>query len=153
MKNILQGSLFGGISILIMLNPIRMADRVIFDHRVVRVLDRLADWRGYPQQFRIDNGPEFISTVLMQWGQEHHVRLHFIQPAQPAQNAYIERFNRTYRTEVLDLYLLQSLKEVRQLTEHWLHSYNQDRPHDALGANAHCFCTCGGHLDFTFHWP
>ena len=101
--------------------------------RVVRVLERLADWRGYPKQIRIDNGPEFISTVLMQWGQEHHVRLHFIQPGQPAQNAYIERFNRTYRTEVLDLYLFQSLKEVRQLTEHWLHSYNQDRPHDALG--------------------
>ena len=101
--------------------------------RVVRVLERLAAWRGYPKQIRIDNGPEFISTVLMQWGQEHPVRLHFIQPGQPAQNAYIERFNRTYRTEVLDLYLFQSLKEVRQLTEHWLHSYNQDRPHDALG--------------------
>jgi putative transposase len=55
--------------------------------RVVRVLERLANWRGYPKQIRIDNGPEFISTALMQWGQEHKVLLQFIQPGQPAQNA------------------------------------------------------------------
>lgn len=104
--------------------------------RVVRVLERVAQWRGYPQRIRIDNGPEFISTALMQWGQRHNVLLQFIQPGQPAQNAYIERFNRTYREEVLDLYLFHSLKEVRQLTDHWLHRYNQDRPHDVLGGQS-----------------
>ena len=74
-----------------------------------------------------------ISTASIQWGQAHDVLLHFIQPGQPAQNAYIERFNRTYREDILDLYLFHSLKEVRQLTEDWRHWYNQDRPHDALG--------------------
>jgi len=107
-------------------------DTSLPSQRVVRVLERVAHWRGYPRRIRIDNGPEFISTTLMQWGQEHNVLLHFIQPGQPAQNAYIERFNRTYREDILDLYLFHSLKEVRQLTEAWRHHYNQDRPHDAL---------------------
>lgn len=100
--------------------------------RVVRVLERLTDWHGYPVRIRIDNGPEFISTRLMSWAQGHGVLLDFIQPGQPAQNAYIERFNRTYREEVLDFYLFQSVKEVREITQRWITCYNQERPHDAL---------------------
>ena len=100
--------------------------------RVTRVLDRIALWRGYPQRVRVDNGPEFLSTTFWDWAQRHHVLVQFIQPGQPAQNAYIERFNRTYREDVLDLYLFHSLQEVRQLTEEWLSRYNQDRPHEAL---------------------
>lgn len=100
--------------------------------RVLRVLDRLAEWHGYPRSVRSDNGPEFISHALMEWAQRHHVILDFIRPGQPAQNAYIERFNRTYREEVLDSYLFRSLQEVRHITSQWIHSYNQQRPHDAL---------------------
>lgn len=100
--------------------------------RVARVLERLAQWRGYPQRLRIDNGPEFISTALMAWGQTHKVVLDFIDPGQPAQNAYIERFNRAYREDVLDLYLFQSLKEARHLTQQWISNYNQERLDDAL---------------------
>lgn len=100
--------------------------------RVLRVLDRLAEWHGYPRLIRCDNGPEFISNALMAWAQQHHVVLDFIQPGQPAQNAYIERFNRTYREEVLDSYLFRSLQEVRAITHEWMNSYNQQRPHDAL---------------------
>lgn len=101
--------------------------------RVVRTLEQLVHWRGYPQRIRIDNGPEFISTRLAQWAQLHHVQLNFIRPGCPAQNAYIERFNRTYRNEVLDFYLFRTLQEVRTLTQRWMHAYNHDRPHDALG--------------------
>ena len=76
----------------------------------------------------------------MQWGQEHDLLLHFIQPRQPAQNTYIERFNRTYREDVLDMYLFNLLacllKEIRQLTENWRLRYNQDRPHDALSGQS-----------------
>ena len=97
--------------------------------RVVRVLEQIADWHGYPARIRIDNGPEFISTTLMRWSQDHNVIIDFIQPAQ---NAYIERFNRTYREEVLDFYLFHSLLEVRDITQRWMNSYNQERPHDAL---------------------
>lgn len=101
--------------------------------RVVRVLDTLAAWRGYPQRLRSDNGPEFISNKLDEWAEKHGVLLDFIQPGKPAQNAYIERFNRTYREEVLDLYLFDSLAEARAITEAWLEEYNAIRPHEALG--------------------
>lgn len=100
--------------------------------RVLRVLDRLAEWHGYPQIIRSDNGPEFISSALMSWAQTHQVTLDFIQPGRPDQNAYVERFNRTYREEVLDSYLFRSLQEVRHITHEWINSYNQQRPHDAL---------------------
>lgn len=101
--------------------------------RLIRVLDRVAAWHGYPLRIRVDNGPEFLSTLLVDWAQRHGVQIEHIQPGKPAQNAYIERFNRTYREEVLDMHLFRSLKEVRELTDHWIQRYNQDRPHEALG--------------------
>ena len=100
--------------------------------RVVKVLEQLLDWRGKPTSLRMDNGPELISWRLESWAQEKHVELLHIQPGKPAQNAYIERFNRTYREEVLDAYLFDDLQEVRHITESWLQEYNTIRPHEAL---------------------
>jgi len=102
--------------------------------RVIRVFNTIASWRGYPCQIRSDNGPEFISGKLAQWAKRHQVQMAFIQPGKPAQNAYIERFNRTYREEVLDLYIFDTLTEARVITEPWLEEYNVIRPHDALGS-------------------
>jgi len=101
--------------------------------RVVRVLDMLALWRGYPKQLRLDNGPELISQTIADWAAEHHVALAFIQPGKPAKNAFIERFNRTYREAVLDAYLFHTVAEVQAITEDWLEEYNAIRPHEALG--------------------
>jgi putative transposase len=101
--------------------------------RVVRVLDIIADWRGYPRSLRSDNGPELISQQLESWAEKHDVLLDFIEPGKPAQNAYIERFNRTYREDVLDFYLFSSLADVREITEQWLEEYNAFRPHASLG--------------------
>ena len=100
--------------------------------RVVRVLEQLLEWRGTPTHIRMDNGPELISQRLESWAQEKHIDLLHIQPGKPAQNAYIERFNRTFREEVLDAYLFDNLKQVGQITESWLEDYNTIRPHEAL---------------------
>lgn len=100
--------------------------------QVVRVLDRIAANRGYPVMLRMDNGPEFISLVLAEWAEIHAVKLEFIQPGKPMQNAFIERFNRTYRTEILDFYLFRTLNEVRGITEKWLSEYNCERSQKSL---------------------
>jgi putative transposase len=100
--------------------------------RVIRVLDRIAAWRGYPQKLRLDNGPELISIALAEWAESHGVELCFIQPGKPMQNGFIERFNGSYRRGVLDLYVFRTLSEVREHTESWLRDYNEDIPHDAL---------------------
>jgi putative transposase len=101
--------------------------------RVTRVLDMLAIWRGYPAQIRVDNGPEFISHHMIAWAEEHAVKIEYIQPGKPAQNGFVERFNRTYREEVLDAYLFSSLDEARRITADWLYDYNSIRPHASLG--------------------
>jgi putative transposase len=62
--------------------------------RVVRVLDRIVENRGYPLKLRMDNGPELISLTLAQWAEEHAVALEFIKPGKPTQNAFIERLTR-----------------------------------------------------------
>ncbi len=100
--------------------------------RMVRVLERIAANRGYPVMLRMDNGPEFISLALAEWAEKNAVKLEFIQPGKPTQNAFIERFNRTYRTEILDFYLFRTLNEVREITEKWLSEYNCERPHESL---------------------
>ncbi|HBQ1221632.1 IS3 family transposase [Klebsiella pneumoniae] len=100
--------------------------------RVIRVLDRIVANRGYPLKMRMDNGPELVSLVLAQWAEEHGVQLEFIKPGKPTQNAFIERFNRTYRTEILDFYLFRTLNEAREITERWLKEYNNERPHESL---------------------
>jgi putative transposase len=82
---------------------------------------------------RTDNGPEFIALALAEWAEQHEVRLEFIKPGKPMQNGFIERFNRSYRQAVLDMFVFQSLNEVREQTEMWLREYNQERPHDSLG--------------------
>lgn len=101
--------------------------------RVIRALEELVELRGAPKRLRLDNGPEFISMVLKQWAPQHGVTLVHIQPGKPTQNAYIERFNRTFRTEVLDRYVFTSLDEVRRMAEDWRHRYNHHRPHRSLG--------------------
>jgi putative transposase len=100
--------------------------------RVIRVLEMAAIGRGLPKQIRMDNGPELISEALTKWAEQKGVELVHIQPGKPAQNAYIERFNRTFREDVLDAHVFQTLDEVRGLVESWIEGYNAIRPHDSL---------------------
>ena len=76
---------------------------------------------------------EFTAQPFVDWCAEHRVATHYIQPGKPDQNAYIERFNRSYRTEVLNAHLFESIAELRAITDQWLRIYNRERPHDSLG--------------------
>jgi putative transposase len=101
--------------------------------RVIRVLEELVTVPGRPGALRVDNGPELISEAFLAWCQEQRIDVRHIQPGKPDQNAFIERFNRSYRQEVLDAYVFGSIDEVRAVTEEWLEDYNSERPHDSLG--------------------
>jgi putative transposase len=100
--------------------------------RVIRVLEMIASWRGYPGRIRMDNGPELISNALFNWAKKKGVELAHIQPGKPAQNAYIERFNRTFREDILDAYLFETMEEVREVVGPWIEEYNAIRPHESL---------------------
>ena len=108
-------------------------DTSITSARLVRVFEQLRQEHGLPQVLRTDNGPEFLGETFTAWAKEAGMAIQYIQPGKPNQNAYIERFNRTYREEVLDQYLFTSLDHVREATWWWMIEYNEERPHDALG--------------------
>lgn len=101
--------------------------------RLIRVLSRLIDCYGVPNAIRLDNGPEMVSQMFIEWAAARSITIRYIQPGKPNQNAFIERFNRTYRTEVLDAYLFANLEQVQTITDQWLIDYNEYRPHEALG--------------------
>lgn len=107
-------------------------DHSLPSERVVRVLDRVAAERGYPQKLRSDNGPEFIAQPLANWADKHKVELAFIKPGKPMQNGFIERFNRTFREDVLDQHAFTHLEEVEEVSTKWRYDYNGNRPHTAL---------------------
>ena len=101
--------------------------------RLVRVFEQLKAERGLPETLRTDNGPEFLGQCFTQWCSDNGITIDYIEPGKPNQNAYIERFNRSYRTELLDTWLFKDLDEVRAMTWAWMLEYNQERDHDSLG--------------------
>jgi putative transposase len=101
--------------------------------RVVRTLNQIIEWRGQPAMIRCDNGPEYISATLQAWAAQRGIRIEYIQPGKPQQNAYVERYNRTVRYDWLGHYLFDSIAEVQEFATCWLWTYNHERPNMALG--------------------
>ncbi|HOF19675.1 MAG TPA: IS3 family transposase [Bacteroidales bacterium] len=100
--------------------------------KVVDMLKRVIEWRGKPEEIRSDNGIEFIAkdfSVFCSNSGINHLR---IQKGKPSQNGYIERFNRTYREDVLDINLFESIQQVRIKTEEFMEDYNNYHPHESL---------------------
>ncbi len=113
--------------------PTITVDTSISGWRVTRVLDGLAAATGLPQVLVTDNGPEFTSKAMLCWAQQTGVRLHFIDPGKPTQNAYIESFNGKFRDECLNERWFNNLQEARRMVEEWRRDYNLARPHSSLG--------------------
>jgi len=109
------------------------ADTSIGGARVCRVLDRLVEERGVPEQIMIDNGPEFAGSALDAWAHRRGVKLHFIDPGKPSQNGYIESFNGKLRDECLNENWFVDLADCRRTVEAWRLDYNNERPHSSLG--------------------
>lgn len=100
--------------------------------RVIRLLEQALEIYGRPTNIRVDNGPEFTSQQFQWWCQQQQITLQFTQPGKPMQNGFIERFNGSYRREVLDAYAFFDLEEVRDQTNQWIIEYNTKRPHESL---------------------
>jgi putative transposase len=108
-------------------------DTSITGRRVVCVLERLADLRGLPLSITVDHGPEFEGQVLDAWAYQAGVRLNFISPGKPIENAYIESFNGRFRDECLNEHWFLTMAHARVVIESWRRAYNTERPHSSLG--------------------
>ena len=100
---------------------------------VVRVLEQIACFRGYPRAVRTDNGPEFTSRAFIAWAQQHGVEHRLIEPGKPMQNGYIESFNGKFRDECLNEHWFTSLAQARKTIADWRQDYNEVRPHSSCG--------------------
>ena len=109
-----------------------IVDTSISGKRVARELTRLIDLHGKPKAIVCDNGTEFTSLAMFDWSNQTKVDLQFIEPGKPSQNGFIEAFNGRVRDECLNENLFSSLREAKNIIQHWRKSYNTKRPHSAL---------------------
>lgn len=113
-------------------SPAIEVDTSLGGRRVVRVLDRIFEEREKPESITVDNGTEFDSKSLDAWAHKHGIKLIFIRPGKPNENAFIESFNGRFREECLNENLFDSLDEAREKIENWRIDYNEERPHSSL---------------------
>lgn len=111
----------------------QLVDTSIGGKRVARLLDDLIDFHGKPESIVVDNGSEFTSRAMFEWSQRTGIRLDFIEPGKPMQNAFVESFNGKFRDECLNEHWFSSLNHAREVIEDWREEYNEIRPHSSLG--------------------
>jgi len=104
--------------------------------RVIRHLEELIEYYGKPSYIRTDNGPEFHSHYYKRWCKENKIKRVYSEPGKPMQNGYVERFNRTFREDVLDAYLFSSIKQFQIVADKIMDDYNDNHPHESLGGQS-----------------
>ena len=100
--------------------------------RLVRTMTQVIEVYGKPYAIRLDNGPEMTSEKFIEWVKDQSIVLMFIQPSKPNQNAFIERFNRSFRGEVLNANLFNSVDQAQEAADDWVQDYKEFRPHESL---------------------
>ena len=100
--------------------------------RLVGVLERLAETGGLPEVISLDNGSEFAGKALDEWAYRRGIKLNFIRPGKPVENAFAESFNGRLRDEYLNINWFMSIKHAREVIESWRRDYNEVRPHSSL---------------------
>ena len=100
--------------------------------KVVEVMERLVEFKGKPDRIRVDNGSEFVAKEFRKWCDRMHIDVQYIQPGKPMQNAYVERFNRYFREDVLDAFIFSHIRDVQLEAEKWRRDYNHYHPHKSL---------------------
>jgi len=108
-------------------------DTSLSGHRVTRVLDRIGKERCLPKVITCDNGTELTSKALQKWAARHDVRLNYIEPGKPMQNAYVESFNGRLRDECLNQTIFFGLADARRKIGAWRTDYNYHRAHSGIG--------------------
>jgi len=112
--------------------PAIEVDSSIPGARVVDVLERLAEIRELPEVITVDNGPEFAGKTLDEWAYRRGIKLNFIRPGKPVENAYAESFIGRLRDECLNENWFSSVSEAMDIIETWRRDYNEVRPHSSL---------------------
>jgi putative transposase len=100
--------------------------------KVIGFLELMIATYGKPKRIRTDNGPEFTSKFFQVWLEKNHICWSPIQNGKPQQNAIVERFNRTYREEVLNVNIFDTIEDIKRITQQWMLEYNGTRPHESL---------------------
>lgn len=111
----------------------QLVETSISGERLARFLEQLAQQRSRPPVIVCDNGPELTSKAMFFWARQHQVRIHFIQPGKPTQNAFVESFNGKFRDNCLNQHWFRDLDDARRIIEAWRTHYNEVRPHSSLG--------------------
>ena len=111
----------------------QLADPSISGERMTKFLDELSLTRRLPHTIVLDNGPEMTSKAMFLWARQYSVKLHFIQPGKPTQNAFVESFNGRFRDYCLNQHYFTSLDDARAIIDGWRDHYNRVKPHSSLG--------------------
>jgi len=109
-----------------------VADRSLTGIKVAAALTPIVARRGMPSAITVDNGGEFVSRAMDTWAYAHDVRLEFIRPGKPVENAFIESFNGRLRDECLNAHVFVSTIDAQRVLDAWRQDYNHVRPHSAL---------------------